>query len=87
MTPYTYAEGCKRLEALLRKGPAYFDELEFAVDKMRELWPGANTLVPHAKLIYDMLWQFESEGRLKRELRQQERAGGVRTRWYFWLED
>ena len=87
MTPYTYAEGYRRIEELLRKGPVYFDELEFAADKMRDLWPESTSLVPHAKLIYDLLWQFESEGRLKRELRQQERPGGFRMRWYFWLED
>lgn len=90
MTPYTYKEAYKRFEAILRldKAPVYFDDLEYAVDRtMRDLWPGDHTIVQHARLVYDMLWQFEKEGRLKREMRMQERDGGQRRRWYFWLED
>ena len=88
MTPYTYAEGYKRFEALLtsEKAPMYFDELEFAADEMRDLWPGDHTCVQHARLVYDMLWQFDREGRLKREMRVQERTGGTRRRWYFQLD-
>lgn len=89
MTPYTYAEGYKRLEALLKseKAPLYFDELELAVDKMRDLWQGDHTCVQHARLVYDLLWQFDREGRLRREVRLQERKDGSRHRFYMWLED
>lgn len=90
MTPYTYAEGYKRFEELLKsdRAPLYFDELEFAVrDEMRDLWPGEHPCIQHARLVYDMLWQFEQEGRLKREMRIQEHRHGSRRRWYFWLED
>lgn len=90
MTPYTYAEGYKRIEEMLKseKAPLYFDQLELAIDKMRDLWPEDHTCVQHARLVYDLLWQFEREGRLRREMRIQEQAGGAtRRRWYFWLED
>ena len=90
MTPYTYAEAYRRFEALLKseKAPLYFDQLEYAArDEMRDLWPGDHTFVQHARLVYDMLWQFDSEGRLKREMRVQQANESVRHRWYFWLEE
>ncbi len=87
MSPYTYAEAYKRFEALLRseKAPLHFDKLEIAADGMRDIWEGNHTCVQHARLVYDMLWQFEREGRLKRELRLQETRFGPRHRWYFSL--
>lgn len=90
MTPYTYAEGYKRFEAMLKAGkPLYFDDLEIAADEtMRDLWQGNHTFVQHARLVYDMLWQFHKEGRLNRELRTQQIVpDGPRNRWYFWLDD
>ena len=65
----------------------YFDELELVLNKMRDLWPGDGTLVQHARLVYDLLWQFDKEGRLKRETRAQQLYGGTRYRYYFWLEN
>jgi len=88
MSPYTYAEGYKRMEAFLKKkdGPFYFDDLEFAVGReMKDLWPGDHTCIQHARLVYDLLWQFDQEGRLKREMRIQETGSGPRHRWYFSL--
>lgn len=89
MTPYTYAEAYKRVEALLKseQAPLVFDDLESAVGKMRDLWPGEHTLVQHARLVYDLLWQFDREGRLRREERVQQRPKGLRRRYYMWLED
>jgi len=89
MTPYTYAEGYRRMERLLRSetAPMHFDELELAANAMRDLWQGDGTVVQHARLVYDILWQLEQEGRLKKEIRIQERPGGIRHRYYFWLED
>jgi hypothetical protein len=70
------------------KAPMYFDDLEFAAGReMRDLWEGDHTFVQHARLVYDMLWQFDQEGRLKREMRIQDCDGVPRHRWYFWLED
>ena len=88
MTPYTYHEGYRRLEALLKsdKAPLYFDELEFAVDEMRDLWEGDHTFVQHARLVYDLLYQFDKEGRLRREVRVQDCPNGTRKRYYFSLE-
>lgn len=87
MTPYTYAEGYRRFEALLQsdKAPLHFDQLELAADKMRDLWEGDHTCVQHARLVYDLLWQFDREGRLQREMREQQVKDGVRHRWYFSL--
>lgn len=88
MTPYTYYESYKRIEALLKseKAPLYFDELEFAIGDMRDLWPDNHTCVQHARLVYDLLWQFDKEGRLRRETRVQDRPGGPRRRYYMWLD-
>ena len=90
MTPYTYLEAYTRFEAFLtsEKAPAYFDQLEFFTDELRNIWPGDHTYVQHARLVYDMLWQFEKEGRLRKELRPQKLSTGAsRRRWYFWLEN
>jgi hypothetical protein len=89
MTPFTYLEGYRRIERLLRSdtAPMYFDEVELAANAMRDLWPDDGTLVQHARLVYDILWQLDREGRLKKEIRVQERADGMRHRYYFWLED
>ena len=89
MTPYTYAEGYRRIEALLKseKAPLYFDELEFAIGDMRDLWSGNHTLVQHARLVYDLLWQFDQEGRLQRVARLQEFPSYNRHRWYFSLKN
>lgn len=89
MTPYTYAESYRRIEALLKSenAPLYFDQLEYAIGDMRDLWPGDHTLVQHARLVYDLLWQFDREGRLRREMRVQETRDGSRRRYYMWLED
>lgn len=89
MTPFTYMEGYRRIERLLRSdtAPMYFDEVELAANAMRDLWPDDGTVVQHARLVYDILWQLEQEGRLKKETRIQERSEGIRHRYYFWLED
>ena len=94
-TPYTYAEGCRRIEAMLRsdEAPLYFDELELEIGRsMRDLFPGDHSCLQNARLVYDLLRQFEREGRLKKELRVQQRkqedgSTAPRRRWYFWLED
>ena len=89
MTPYTYAEAYKRFEAMLKSGKdIFFDDMEIAADEtMRDLWEGDHTFVQHARLVYDMLWQFHKEGRLVRELRTQQIPDGPRHRWYFSLKD
>ena len=89
MSPFTYHEGYRRVEALLRseRAPLYFDEIETEVNGMRDLWEGDRTFVQHARLVYDLLYQFDKEGRLEREMRVQERPNGTRRRWYFKLND
>lgn len=89
MTPYTYSEAYKRFQTLLRseKAPMNFDKLELAADGMRDLWQGDHTCVQHARLVYDILWQLDREGRLQREMRIQETRFGPRHRWYFSLKD
>ena len=90
MTPFTYAEAYRRFEAILTSGKdIFFDDLEIAADtQMRDLWEGEHTFVQHARLVYDLLWQFHREGRLNRELRtQQIDPDGPRHRWYFSLRE
>ncbi len=64
----------------------YYEEIEISLDEMRDLWPGKPTYVQQARLAYDLLRQFGSEGRLKKELRTQNWRNGTRKRWYFWLD-
>lgn len=90
MTPYTYKEAYAKFEELLtsEKAPVYFDQLELFADELRYVWPGGHTYVQNARLVYDMLWQFEKEGRLRKEMRTQMIYNGTypRRRWYFWME-
>lgn len=87
MTPYTYAEGYRRFVELLssQNAPLHFDKLELAANAMRDVWEGDHTCTQHARLVYDILWQLDREGRLKRELRLQDTRFGPRHRWYFSL--
>ena len=95
LTPYSYAEGCRRIEAILRsdRAPLYFDELELEIGKnMRDLFPGDHSVLQHARLLYDLLFELDREGRLKKELREQtcKIEGGktmLRHRWYFGLDN
>lgn len=89
ITPQTFQEGYKRLCKLLsgpKENALYFDELEFAVLDMRDIFEGGHTYLQHARLVYDVLWQLDKEGRLCRELRQQESKYGLRKRYYMWIE-
>lgn len=81
-----YARLCEKLR-VPKEQAFYFDDLEFAVWDMKEIFEGTPTLVPHAQLVYDVLWRLEQEGKLCKELRTQEKRGIPRQRWYFWLED
>jgi len=92
ITPYAYAEGYRRITALLsgkKDAPLYFDDLEFAVGRdMKDIWPAEHTYVQHAKLVYDILFQLDTEGRLKREVRPLHKKNGQSVnRVYMWLED
>lgn len=90
ITPETFQACYNRLCKLLsvKKADAlYFDELEFAVLDMRDIFEGNYTYLQHARLVYDVLWQLDKESRLCRELRQQESKYGLRKRYYMWLND
>ncbi|MBR3837027.1 MAG: hypothetical protein IKJ74_02680 [Clostridia bacterium] len=90
VTPKVFREAMNRIEGLLlqsRENPLYFDELEFFVrDHLADVWQEPHTFTQHARVVYDVLWQLEQEGRLKKVLRMQERKTGLRPRYYFWLE-
>jgi len=90
ITDEVFHQGYERLCAMLRvskENAYYFDDLEFAALEMRDIFPGDHTLIPHAQLVYDVLWQLDKEGRLCKELRTQDFKGNTRKRWYMWLED
>lgn len=89
ITPETFNEGYTRLCKLLsgpKENALYFDELEYGVLDMRDIFEGDRTYLQHARLVYDVLWQLDREGRLHRELRTQERHGSTRKRYYMWIE-
>jgi len=89
-TPYTYAEGYRRICELLRgkkDAPLYFDDLEIAVKRdMRDLWPEEHTYVQDARLVYDIIGQLQAEGKLRSEVRPQQCKSGVRNRVFMWLD-
>jgi len=91
MTPYTYAEGYRRIVELLKgkkDEPLYFDDLEFAVwGNMKDLWPGDHTIIQDARLVYDVLYQLEAEGRLKGEVRVLKSKSGDKNRRFMWIEE
>ncbi len=90
VTPYAYAEGYKRICALLqgkKDAPLYFDDLEFAVQReMTDIWPETHTFQQHARLVYDVLWQLHTEGRLKAKVLPHQKKDGMTRRLYMWLE-
>jgi len=87
LTPKLYLKSYLKIEALLKseKAPLYFDELESFLHSEKDLWENGRTLTQHACLVYELLYQLEREGRLKREMRIQKLSYGDRPRWYFSL--
>lgn len=90
VTPYAYQEGYDRIAALLqgkKDAPLYFDDLEFAVQReMEDIWPEKHPYQQGARLVYDVLWQLHTEGRLKTKVLPHEKKDGMTRRLYFWLE-
>ncbi len=87
VTPKSYKEAYTFIEEMLQGGtPLFLDELESALNKKREFFNEPTVYVEHARMLYDILWQFEKEGRLKKEMRVQTLTHGTRRRWYFWIE-
>ena len=107
VTEGTLCEAYERIEALLRgkkDAPLYFDDLEFAVNReMRDIFDGDHTLVQDARVVYDVLWRLNEEGRLKTRLMLMEggkrlspddpmyadarNVPGSKNRIFMWLED
>lgn len=91
ITPFGYHEAYHRISSLLRESrekPLYFDELEFFVrDELSYIWQTKQTFTQHARVVYDILWQLDQEGKLKRELRMQETKTFPRPRYFMWVED
>ncbi len=86
VTPLAYKEAYLFIEELLQSGtPLFLDELESALNKRREFFNEKTVYVEHARMLYDILWQLEKEGRLKKEMRVQTITHGTRRRWYFSL--
>lgn len=90
VTPYAYREGYDRIVSLLqgkKDAPLYFDDLEFAVQReMDDIWQEKHTFQQHARLVYDVLWQLHTEGRLKTKVLPHEKKDGMTRRIFFWLE-
>lgn len=90
VTPYAYREGYDRICALLqgkKDAPLYFDDLEFAVQReMDDIWPEKHPYQQGARLVYDVLWQLHTDGRLKTKILPIQKRDGMTRRLYFWLE-
>ena len=90
VTPYAYWQAYLRISDLLRgkkEAPLYFDDLEFAVQReMGDIWPEKHTFQQDARLVYDILWQLHTEGRLKTKVLPHEKKDGTTRRIYMWLE-
>ena len=90
VTPYAYWQAYLRISALLqgkKEKPLYFDDLEFAVQReMQDIWQEKHTYQQEARLVYDILWQLHTEGRLKTKVMPHEKKDGMTRRLYFWLE-
>jgi len=68
ITPTTYIMAYDKIESMLRGGkdkPCIWDDIEFAMLDMPELWNEQNNYSQYAKVGYDVLWQLYREGRLK----------------------
>jgi len=91
MTPYTYAEGYKRIVKLLtgkKDAPLYFDDLEYAVwYDMKDLWPGNHSIIQDARLVYDILYQLHQEGRLKTIVKPLVGKDSTKNRIYMWIDE
>ena len=88
ITPRMYHLCYQRIEALLKsdEAPVFYNDLEREVLALENFWPNGYTYKQQARLVYDMLWQFHSEGRLHWETRVQETKEFPRTRYFVWLD-
>ena len=82
-----YAYICKML-AVPKENALFFDDIELDLLKnIKQVFEGNFCHAEHARLVYDVLWQLQKEGRLCQELRVQQTKHYSRNRWYFWLDD
>lgn len=93
ITPFMYAEGYRFLEKRLRSAdaPLGFDEIGFRTG-IADLWPEKHDVTQAAHLFYELIYQFEQEGRLHREKQPRERIKRDGTvvpyrRWCFSLSE
>ena len=91
ITPETFRRGYDHICKLLsvpKENALYFDDLELDIlRKVQDVFEDKHSLSEHARLVYDILWLLQKEGRLRQELRTQQTPHYNRQRWYFWLEN
>ncbi len=73
-TPGTYALGMELVTEFLKEqkelGGAHFDKLEvFLKDHRDELFDGGHTYSQYARLVYELIYQLDREGKLRGEVR------------------
>lgn len=88
-TPRTYALGMELISGFLREqkelGGAYFDKLElFLKARKDELFEGGYTYSQYARLVYELIYQLEREGKLKGEVRLNQK--GNRYLRFMWID-
>ncbi len=89
VTDELLGEAYARIVKLLlgkRSNPLYFDDLESAVNNMRDIFEGNHRLVQHARVVYDVLWRLKEEGKLRTERRLFEGNGIKKFRTYMWID-
>ena len=88
ITPLTYIKAYKRAEEMLicgKDNPCTYDDIELTFKDMPDLWHEKHRYSQYAKLAYDVLWQFHTEGRLKRIVAPQTLGCGTREIAYMWI--
>lgn len=91
VTPYAYHEAYERIVNELRgkkDAPLYFDDLEFFMAREAlDIWPEQHILTQGPRVVYDVIWQLQQEGRLKTTIKPLDTRYGPVDRIYMWLED
>jgi len=68
VTPYAYKKAYEWMEKKFAENEDFalhFDDFELSFKaELGNVWNEEHTLIQHARLIYDILWQFHKEGRL-----------------------
>lgn len=90
ITPEIYKRAYDRFEEMLKgkkDTPLVYDDVEVELwFNMPDLWPEERPYRIFAQLTYDVLYDMYKEGKLKMEIRPQEKHWGTRDCAYMWID-